>query len=197
MLKGNLAPNGAVIKPSAATAELLAASRPRGGVREHRGAAREDRRPSARHRRKLHHGARRARGRRAIRGFAEVGNMPLPKKVLQKGITDMVRISDGRTSGTAYGAVVLHVSPEAAAGGRSRWCRPAHDRTRCPSAAPAPPKSATRNSSAGALHGRRLSRPKPRLLQALRRARARKRIRARISTSLVGSSGAPVPRDSH
>ena len=50
-------------------------------------------------------------------GFAEVGNMPLPKKVLQKGITDMVRISDGRMSGTAYGAVVLHVSPEAAAGG--------------------------------------------------------------------------------
>jgi len=50
-------------------------------------------------------------------GFAEVGNMPLPKKVLQKGITDMVRISDGRMSGTAYGAAVLHVSPEAAAGG--------------------------------------------------------------------------------
>ena len=50
-------------------------------------------------------------------GFAEVGNMPLPKKILQKGITDMVRISDGRMSGTAYGAVVLHVSPEAAAGG--------------------------------------------------------------------------------
>jgi len=50
-------------------------------------------------------------------GFAEVGNMPLPKKVLQKGITDMVRISDGRMSGTAYGTVVLHVSPEAAAGG--------------------------------------------------------------------------------
>ena len=43
--------------------------------------------------------------------------MPLPKKVLQKGITDMVRISDGRMSGTAYGSVVLHVSPEAAAGG--------------------------------------------------------------------------------
>ena len=50
-------------------------------------------------------------------GFAEVGNMPLPAKVLRKGITDMVRISDGRMSGTAYGAVVLHVSPEAAAGG--------------------------------------------------------------------------------
>ena len=50
-------------------------------------------------------------------GMAEVGNMPLPPKLLRKGITDMVRISDARMSGTAYGTVVLHVSPEAAAGG--------------------------------------------------------------------------------
>ncbi len=50
-------------------------------------------------------------------GFPELGNLPLPKKVLKKGITDMVRISDARMSGTAYGAVVLHVSPESAAGG--------------------------------------------------------------------------------
>ena len=50
-------------------------------------------------------------------GMAEVGNMPLPPKVLRKGITDMIRISDGRMSGTAYGTVVLHVAPEAAAGG--------------------------------------------------------------------------------
>jgi len=47
----------------------------------------------------------------------EVGNMPLPTKLLRKGITDMVRISDARMSGTAYGTVVLHVAPEAAAGG--------------------------------------------------------------------------------
>jgi L-arabonate dehydrase len=50
-------------------------------------------------------------------GMAEVGNMALPPKVLKKGITDMVRISDARMSGTAYGTVVLHVAPEAAAGG--------------------------------------------------------------------------------
>jgi dihydroxy-acid dehydratase len=49
--------------------------------------------------------------------MAEVGNMPLPPKVLRKGITDMVRISDARMSGTAYGTIVLHVSPEAAVGG--------------------------------------------------------------------------------
>jgi dihydroxyacid dehydratase/phosphogluconate dehydratase len=50
-------------------------------------------------------------------GMAEVGNMGLPTKVLNKGITDMVRISDARMSGTAYGTVVLHVCPEAAIGG--------------------------------------------------------------------------------
>jgi dihydroxy-acid dehydratase len=50
-------------------------------------------------------------------GMAEVGNMPLPRKVLEKGVTDMVRVSDARMSGTAYGTVVLHASPEAAIGG--------------------------------------------------------------------------------
>jgi dihydroxy-acid dehydratase len=50
-------------------------------------------------------------------GMAEVGNMPLPPKLLKKGVTDMVRVSDARMSGTAYGTVVLHVAPEAAAGG--------------------------------------------------------------------------------
>ena len=50
-------------------------------------------------------------------GMPEVGNMELPQKLVQKGITDMVRISDGRMSGTAYGTVVLHVSPESSIGG--------------------------------------------------------------------------------
>ena len=56
-------------------------------------------------------------GPRGYPGMAEVGNMPLPPKLLRRGITDLVRISDARMSGTAYGTVVLHVSPEAAAGG--------------------------------------------------------------------------------
>jgi dihydroxy-acid dehydratase len=56
-------------------------------------------------------------GPRGYPGMAEVGNMGLPPKVLKKGITDMVRISDARMSGTAYGTVVLHTSPEAATGG--------------------------------------------------------------------------------
>ncbi len=50
-------------------------------------------------------------------GMPEVGNMPLPPKILRQGVTDMVRISDARMSGTAYGTVVLHVAPEAAVGG--------------------------------------------------------------------------------
>ena len=56
-------------------------------------------------------------GPRGYPGMAEVGNMGLPPKILKKGITDMVRISDARMSGTAYGTVVLHVAPEAAVGG--------------------------------------------------------------------------------
>ncbi|HZI54537.1 MAG TPA: dihydroxy-acid dehydratase, partial [Chitinophagaceae bacterium] len=50
-------------------------------------------------------------------GMPEVGNMALPKKILEKGVKDMVRISDGRMSGTAYGTTILHVSPESAIGG--------------------------------------------------------------------------------
>jgi dihydroxy-acid dehydratase len=56
-------------------------------------------------------------GPRGYPGMAEVGNMPLPPKLLKKGVTDMLRISDARMSGTAYGTVVLHISPEAACGG--------------------------------------------------------------------------------
>ena len=56
-------------------------------------------------------------GPRGYPGMAEVGNMPLPPKLLRRGVTDLVRVSDARMSGTAYGTVVLHVSPEAAAGG--------------------------------------------------------------------------------
>src|ERR1700686_4310770 len=56
-------------------------------------------------------------GPRGYPGMAQVGNMPIPAKLLRKGITDMVRISDARMSGTAYGTVVLHVSPEATVGG--------------------------------------------------------------------------------
>ena len=116
VLRGNLAPDGAVIKPAAASPHLL----------RHRGRAVvfdsvEDFR------------ARvddpdldvdadsvlvlRGCGPRGYPGMPEVANMPLPRKLLEQGVRDMVRVCDGRMSGTAYGTVVLHVAPEAAAGG--------------------------------------------------------------------------------
>ena len=116
VLRGSLAPSGAIIKPAAASPHLL----------QHRGRAVvfdtiED----------LH--ARiddpdlevdadsvlvlRGCGPKGYPGMPEVSNMPLPKKLLEQGVRDMVRVCDGRMSGTAYGTVVLHVAPEAAAGG--------------------------------------------------------------------------------
>ncbi len=116
LLRGNLAPNGAIIKPAAASPHLL----------QHRGRALvfdsiED----------FH--ARvddpdldvdentvlvlRGCGPKGYPGMPEVSNMPLPAKLLQRGVRDMVRVCDGRMSGTAYGTVVLHVAPEAATGG--------------------------------------------------------------------------------
>ena len=116
ILRGNLAPNGAVIKPSAATPALL----------KHRGRAVVFETVEELHEKVNDESLEidetcimilKGAGPKGYPGFAEVGNMPLPAKVLRKGITDMVRISDGRMSGTAYGTVVLHVAPEAAVGG--------------------------------------------------------------------------------
>jgi len=116
VLRGNLAPRGAVIKPSAATPELL--------VHTGRAVVFED---SEDFHRRIDDESLdvdetcvlvlKNCGPKGYPGMAEVGNMPLPPKVLRKGVTDMVRISDARMSGTAYGTVVLHTAPEAAAGG--------------------------------------------------------------------------------
>lgn len=116
VLKGNLAPNGAVLKPSAASPHLLT----------HRGRAVvfED---IDDYKARINDEdldidetcvmVLKNCGPKGYPGMAEVGNMGLPPKVLRKGVTDMVRISDARMSGTAYGTVVLHTAPEAAAGG--------------------------------------------------------------------------------
>ncbi|ODL98148.1 IlvD/Edd family dehydratase [Acinetobacter pittii] len=116
ILRGNLAPKGAVLKPSASTPELM----------KHRGRAVvfenfDD------YKARINDPdldvdetcilVMKNAGPKGYPGMAEVGNMGLPPKVLAKGITDMVRISDARMSGTAYGTVVLHVAPEAMAGG--------------------------------------------------------------------------------
>ncbi|MES2373753.1 MAG: IlvD/Edd family dehydratase [Bacteroidota bacterium] len=116
VVKGNLAENGAVIKPSAATPSLLI----------HTGRAVVFESIEDYHARiddpnldidETCVMVLKYVGPVGYPGMPEVGNMALPKKILQKGITDMVRISDGRMSGTAYGAAVLHVSPESAIGG--------------------------------------------------------------------------------
>jgi dihydroxy-acid dehydratase len=116
VLRGNLAPQGAVLKPSAATPKLM----------KHKGRAVVFEDIDDLHRRiddpKLDVKpddilVLKNCGPKGYPGFPEVGNFALPTKILKQGVTDMVRISDARMSGTAYGTVVLHVSPEAAAGG--------------------------------------------------------------------------------
>ncbi len=116
VLRGNLAPNGAVVKPAAASPHLL----------QHRGRAvvfdsiedlhtrldDEDLDVDADSVLVL-----RGCGPKGYPGMPEVSNMPMPAKLVREGVRDMVRICDGRMSGTAYGTVVLHVSPEGAAGG--------------------------------------------------------------------------------
>ncbi len=116
VLRGNLAPDGAIIKPAAASPHLL----------RHRGRAIVFESPE-----ELHHRlddpdldvdetsvmVLRGCGPKGYPGMPEVGNMPLPAKLLERGVRDIVRISDARMSGTAYGTVVLHVAPESAAGG--------------------------------------------------------------------------------
>ena len=116
VLRGNLCPGGAVIKQSAATPELLT----------HRGRAVVFDSPEEYHAvcddPDLVVDAQdvlviRGAGPRGYPGMPEVSNVPIPTRLLARGVTDMVRICDGRMSGTGFGTVVLHVSPEAAAGG--------------------------------------------------------------------------------
>jgi len=116
VLRGNLAPEGAVIKPSAATPALMK-HRARAVVfedSEDMHAKVEDEALDVQADDIL---VLKNCGPKGYPGMAEIGNMPIPAKLVKQGVTDMVRISDGRMSGTAYGTVVLHVSPEAAAGG--------------------------------------------------------------------------------
>jgi dihydroxy-acid dehydratase len=116
VLHGNLCPGGAVIKQSAASAELM----------KHRGRALVFDSPEEYHRTCDHDDfdvtpddviVLRYAGPKGYPGMPEVANVALPAKILRAGVTDMVRICDGRMSGTGFGTVVLHVAPEAAAGG--------------------------------------------------------------------------------
>ena len=116
VLRGNMAPKGAVLKPSAATPALMV-HRGRAVVFEDIDDYKAQINDEALDIDETCIMVLKNCGPKGYPGMAEVGNMGLPPKVLRKGITDMVRISDARMSGTAYGTVVLHTSPEAAAGG--------------------------------------------------------------------------------
>jgi L-arabonate dehydrase len=148
VLRGNLCPGGAIIKPSAATPKLM----------KHRGRAVVFEDIEDFHKRiddpKLDIDEKcvmvlKNCGPKGYPGMAEVGNMPLPPKILKRGITDMVRISDARMSGTAYGTVVLHMVPHwFGTATRSSWMwRSAACSCWCP----------TRSSSAARRNGRRPS----------------------------------------
>jgi len=116
VLRGNLCPDGAVIKPSAATPKLM---KHRGravvfkSIEEFKARIDDPKLDIDETCVMVLQGC----GPRGYPGMPEVGNMPLPAKILKRGITDMVRISDARMSGTAYGTVVLHTSPESSVGG--------------------------------------------------------------------------------
>ena len=116
VLRGSLAPDGAVIKPSAASPELLSHRGPAvvfDSIEDFQARIDDPELEITPASVMVLRGC----GPRGYPGMPEVANMPLPRKLLAQGVRDMVRVCDGRMSGTAYGTVVLHVAPEAAAGG--------------------------------------------------------------------------------
>jgi dihydroxy-acid dehydratase len=122
VLRGNLAPRGAIIKPAAATPALLQHVGPAvvfDSIEDMRARIDDPDLDVTVNSVLVLRGC----GPRGYPGMPEVGNMPLPQKLLEQGVRDMVRISDARMSGTAYGTVILHVAPEAAAGGPLAFIR--------------------------------------------------------------------------
>jgi L-arabonate dehydrase len=195
VLRGNLAPNGAVIKPSAASERLL---RHRGravvfeNVEELHALVNDESLDIDEDCVMLLKNC----GPRGYPGMAEVGNMPIPAKLLRKGVTDMVRVSDARMSGTAYGTVVLHVSPEAAAGGTLALVRSGDMIT-----LDVPGRSIRLEVDDETLSQRRAQWTAP---AAPQRGWAKLYVDHVLQAHegadldfLVGCSGAPIPRDSH
>ncbi|MCB8820845.1 IlvD/Edd family dehydratase [Microvirga rosea] len=196
ILRGNLAPDGAVIKPSAASPELM----------NHTGRAVVFETIE-----ELHECiddddldidetcimVLKNCGPKGYPGMAEVGNMPLPQKLLRKGVRDMVRISDARMSGTAYGTVVLHVAPEAAAGGPLALVRNGDLITLDVAA-----RSLHLHVDAAELESRRAAwtPPAPHAARGYAKLYIDHVLQADKGADLdflVGRTGSPVPRDNH
>ncbi len=196
VLGGNLAPDGAVLKPSAATPALMT----------HRGRAVVFEDIEDYHARVDDPAldideacvmVLKNCGPKGYPGFSEVGNMTLPKKIIEKGITDMVRISDARMSGTAYGTVVLHTAPEAAVGGPLALVRNGDM-----IALDVAKRTLTLEVDDAELARRRAAwkapeEPYGRGYVALYHRTVLQADRGADLDFLVGKSGAPVPRESH
>src|SRR5215831_14422576 len=195
VLRGNLAPDGAVIKISAASPHLL----------RHRGKALAFESIEDFYQRINDESldvdensilVLKNCGPRGYPGMAEVGNMPLPPKVLRKGVKDMVRISDARMSGTAYGTVVLHACPEAAAGGPLALVK-----TDDTIALDVPNRSLCLDVDHATLASRRAQWKPPALPdRGWIRLYVEHVLQANLGADLdflVGHSGAPVARDTH
>ena len=196
VLRGNLAPNGAVLKPSAASPDLL----------QHTGPAivfedvddlkaRIDDPDLAIDRDCIM--VLKNCGPKGYPGMAEVGNMPLPRKLLAQGVRDMVRISDARMSGTAFGTVVLHVAPEAAIGGPLALVR---DRDRI--TLDVPGRRLELHVDEGELARRQAEWTKPRRklrggYESLYVEHVLQADRGADFDFLVGCRGSDVPRESH
>ncbi len=196
VLRGNLVPDGAVLKPSAATPELM--------VHRGRAVVFED---IDDYKRRVDDPALdidascimvlKNCGPKGYPGMAEVGNMALPKKLLEQGVRDMVRISDARMSGTAFGTVVLHAAPEAAAGGPLALVRDGDM-----IALDVPGRSLTLEVSDDELARRRRTwrapvHPMQGGWQSLYVERVMQADRGADLDFLVGCRGADVPRESH
>ena len=196
ILTGNIAPDGAVIKPSAASPELL--------VHTGRAVVFESVE-------EMHDGVEddsldidascimvlKNCGPKGYPGMAEVGNMPIPAKLLREGVRDMIRISDARMSGTAYGTVVLHVAPEATAGGPLAFVRNGDLIT-----LDVPARSLHLHISDEEMAARRAAwvAPAPHAVRGYAKLYLDHVLQADKGADfdfLVGRTGSPVPRDNH
>jgi dihydroxy-acid dehydratase len=195
VLRGNLAPDGAVIKPSAASPQLLRHSGRAvvfENIEDFDNRIGDDDLDIDENCIMVLKNC----GPKGYPGMAEVGNMPLPPKVLKKGITDMVRISDARMSGTAYGTVILHCAPEAAAGGPLALVRTGDLIT-----LDVPARRVQLEVDEATLEERRKEwKPLPLPARGWVRLYVDHVLQANEGADfdfLVGSSGAAVPRDNH